>query len=126
MFDESGESVEEFSLPKFYPHKLYFVTGNDGSVIFNLPDSLAFYKDGKLVWEKTKSKVGGVYQSIFNMDSIYVAVIESEIQVYNTNGSLIRSKRIPPSELPVRFFPGKTNSAFYMQSKSDLMQFQIF
>ncbi|MBM9547706.1 hypothetical protein JWG40_11805 [Leptospira sp. 201903074] len=126
VLDETGETVEEFPLPKFYPHKLYFVTGNDGSVIFNLPDSLAFYKDGKLVWEKSKSKVGGVYQSIFNTDSIYVAITESEIQFFNTKGSLIRSKKLPPSELPVRFFPGKTNSAFYMQSKSDLMQFQVF
>ncbi|PJZ45574.1 hypothetical protein [Leptospira brenneri] len=126
VLDEKGESLEEFSLPKFYPHKLYFVTGNDGSILFNFPDSLSFFQDGKLVWEKTKQKSGGVYQSVFVTDSIYVVLSESEILFYNTKGNLIRQKRIPPSELPVRFFPGKGNSVFYMQSKSDLMQFQIF
>ncbi|TGK51986.1 hypothetical protein EHQ16_14585 [Leptospira kanakyensis] len=126
VLDEKGETVEEFSLPKFYPHKLYFVTGNDGSIIFNLPDSITFYQDGKLSWEKTKQKSGGVYQSVFATDSIYVVLSESEIQFYNTKGNLIRTKRISPSELPIRFFPGKVSSVFYMQSKSDLMQFQIF
>ncbi|PJZ86362.1 hypothetical protein [Leptospira harrisiae] len=126
ILNEVGETVEEFSLPKFYPHKLYFVIGNDGSLVFNLPDSLSFYQDGELVWEKTKSKIGGVYQSIFVTDSVYITLSESEIQFYNTKGNLIRTKKIPPSELPIRFFPGKLNSTFYMQSKSDLMQFQIF
>ncbi|TGM82345.1 hypothetical protein EHR01_06070 [Leptospira mtsangambouensis] len=126
ILDEVGDTVDVFPLPKFYPHKLYFAIGNDGSIVFNFPDSLSFYRDGDLVWEKTKSKSGGVYQSIFATDSVYMALSESEIQFYNTKGNLIRSKKMPPTELPIRFFPGKTNSTFYLQSKSDLMQFQIF
>ncbi|TGL52904.1 hypothetical protein EHQ55_03110 [Leptospira meyeri] len=126
VLDEVGETVEEFPLPKFYPHKLYFVIGNDGSILFNFPASLSFYRSGELVWEKTKTKSGGVYQSIFATDSVYMALSESEIHFYNNKGNLIRSKKMPPSELPLRFFPGKANSTFYLQSKSDLMQFQIF
>lgn len=125
VFDETGEEQFSFSLPKFFPHQLYFVTGNDGQIFLQTPESLMFFDDGKLVWDKKKTKQGGVYQSIFGNDSMVVASIDSELQFYTNTGELIRKKRISTSEFPIRFFPGKSDSVFYMETKSDLLQFQF-
>ncbi|PJZ89095.1 hypothetical protein [Leptospira levettii] len=123
--DEKGEVVEEFPLVKFYPHQLYLATSNEGNLFLQTPDSLQYYEDGKLVWEKNKTKQVGVYQSIFANDHFVVAAVDSELQFYTPKGNLIRKKRISPSEFPIRFFPGKTDSVFYMETKTDLVQFQL-
>lgn len=124
VLDEVGEVVNEFPLTKFYPHQLYFATGNNGQIFLQTPEALYFYKKGSLVWEKSKSKQTGVYQSIYASNSLMVAAVDSEILFYNEIGDLIRKKRISPSEFPVRFFPGKSDSVFYMETKTDLVQFQ--
>ncbi|EOQ88377.1 hypothetical protein LEP1GSC202_3424 [Leptospira yanagawae serovar Saopaulo str. Sao Paulo = ATCC 700523] len=124
LLDEVGEPKEEFSLPKFFPHQLYIATGNAGQILIQTPNSLEFYEEGKLVWEKNKSKQGGVYQSIYAADSFFVALVDSELLFLNERGELIRKKRISPTEFPIRFFPGKLESVFYMETKTDLVQFQ--
>lgn len=124
LLDAKGEVIEEFPLVKFYPHQLYLATGNEGQIFLQTPESLQFYEEGKFVWEKTKSKQTGVYQSIFATDSFVVAAVDSELLFLNGKGNLIRKKRIAPTEFPIRFFPGKSNSVFYMETKTDLVQFQ--
>ncbi|XDD45134.1 hypothetical protein AB3N60_10440 [Leptospira sp. WS39.C2] len=124
ILDEVGKTKEEFALTKFYPHQLFFVIGNEGQIFLQTPESLQFYENETLVWEKNKSKQGGVFQSIFINDQFIVAALDSELLFYNGKGDLIRKKRIAPQEFPIRFFPGKADSVFYMETKTDLVQIQ--
>lgn len=124
VLDEAGKNREEFPLTQYYPHQLYFATGNLGQIFIQTPEALYFYQKGKLIWQKNKTKQTGVYQSIFMSDTFVVAVLDNELHFFNEAGETIRKKRIPASELPIRFFPGKQDPTFYMETKTDLVQFQ--
>lgn len=125
VLNEKGEVKSEIKIPNFYPHKINFVISDSGNLLFNLPDRILFFDQNKLKWEKEKSKVGGVYQVTFSLPNFLIYLDDTSLVFLNSNGNLIRSKKIPPNENPLRLFPGKDLNHFYLETKSDIYQFRI-
>ncbi len=125
IYNETGRELEEILLDKLYPHKIYFLVTNEGNLLLNLPEKIQYYKADKLVWEKEKSKSSGIYQVLLALDDYLVYLEESNLIFLNTEGGVIRTKRIPQSEMPLRLFPGKESGNFYLETKSDIYQFRL-
>lgn len=125
IFDEKGKEQEQINLSKMYPHKIYFLITNEGNLLLNLPEKVSYYEGDKILWEKEKSKASGVYQVVLALDEYSVYLEESKLVFLNRDGGIIRTKRIPQSDLPLRLFPGNEAGNFYLETKSDIFQFRL-
>ncbi|MDF3819247.1 hypothetical protein P3G55_05020 [Leptospira sp. 96542] len=126
ILDEKGEIILTKEFPGFYPHKIYFATSNSGSILFNLPDKLIYFDGDDFLWTKEKNKIGNVFQTVFSAQGLFAVLNESDLVFYNERGEQMRTKRMSQLELPIRMFASKSENMFYLESKNDLFQFQIF
>ncbi|TGN10005.1 hypothetical protein [Leptospira ilyithenensis] len=126
ILDEKGEVTDEWETEHYFPHKVYLSIADNGNTLLNLPNSLEFYEDGKIVWAVKKDKTGSVYQAVFATGNGFVYGLDKEIVFLNADGKKIRTKTLPSTESPIRFFPGKDKNTFYLETKRDLYQLRIF
>ncbi|EQA46803.1 hypothetical protein LEP1GSC050_0922 [Leptospira broomii serovar Hurstbridge str. 5399] len=125
VFDQEGGEKEEWNLGKVFPHKINLAVSPEGEVLAGVPDALTLYsKKGKILFEKKRTKMNSVYQTVFHSGSWFAGEAEGILYFLNEKGVSLREERISSSEKPFRLFsPGIVGAAF-MEGTKEIVFFQ--
>ncbi len=126
ILDEKGESLVLISLPKVYPHVLYFSLSNDLHLLLNAPDKTYFFFKEKLIREWEKNESNQTYQISFATKDAFLFESEGFLVFLDEAGNELKRKPISKNEKPIRLFPAKTDQQFFLETKEDIYQFSVF
>lgn len=126
VLDEKGESLVVISLPKVYPHILYFALSNDLHLLLNAPDKTYFFFKDKLIREWEKNETNQTYQVSFATKDAFLFESDGFLVFLDESGNELKRKPISKNEKPIRLFPSKTDNQFYLETKEDIFQFTVF
>ncbi|PJZ70220.1 hypothetical protein CH373_12625 [Leptospira perolatii] len=125
VYDKNGSEISEWNLGRVLPHKIYLSVSAEGEVMVGFPDKLCLYDDnGKIKFEKKRSKSGGVYQTVFHSGNYFVGEVDNVFYFLDGDGVLLDSETFPASEKPMRFFHAPEKSGAFLESSKEIILFR--
>lgn len=125
VYDRSGSESEEWNLGRVLPHKINLAVSGEGEVLAGFHDSLVLYsRSGKISFEKKRSKIGPVYQTVFHSGTWFAGEVDGSLYFLDQDGIVLREDKIRSGEKPFRFFASGRNGEAFFEGSKDIVLYR--